>query len=524
VFNKFDELERLKNQGSVFNPKKWYASYSLEKIRKMKATYLNKFAAVYKDLPGGRKLPTGSSNEIDDASKELRKFYEEQKAQGKVKSEPIESAAETTAKQAEASFRKPDGTMKTSEEMKIESEKLKKEISSMEEGNPLRKAKSKALASIEAYLDVKKATGLKIESSQFDNLDEAGRAAKIEASAAHIESAEKGLQARFNAEVELIKKEAAAKGIKLTDPSVTAKLEKLDQEMTIPFAKQKQASMETLMAEYKKLSPKARTAALSGQMSRALEGTEGTLMTRLCKGAKGRAKMMVLMGALIFATDRIIHRNDPDRELSQILDELGPQFGQLLLDIMPIAGTFSNYYSAFSGREIVTDRDVSGTWDRASNVLWGTVGLAGDIITVLGAVPSGGTDIGANVAIRLAKEAASGSKVAARTLKMWPQITKIAERMGGWFNFAKKLKTYLGEGGKALKGVRAVQKVAFAAGTTMLVGGIAYSCRYAFVDTKTELDVPPEIANPETLPEATALATETPEQAPETTAQTQPSA
>jgi hypothetical protein len=407
-------------------------------------------------------------------------------------------------------FRGKDGAFKSVDEMKKEADRLKKEISALEDSDLLKKTKLKELSAVEAFLDPARSTTFKFDTKELEKLDEAGKAARLEKAAMELESAEKGLQARFNHEVEKIVGEARLSNTPLTDPAVMEKLEKLDRDFTIPFAEKKQSALQDMYAEFKKLPRKDKTATLVAQLRHANEGVDGTLMTRFAKGAKGRGKMMVLMGALIFATDQLIHKDQPERELMTILEDLGPEAGQLLLDVSPVFGTFSNYYSAFSGREIVTKRDVSGTWDRVSNVAWGTVGLAGDIITVLGAVPSGGGSIGANAALRLTKAAKGGSKAAIKVLKYWPRIEKIADRLGGFSKLAEKILKYLKSGSKVAKGFRAIEKVAMATGTAIMVGGIAYHLRYAFVDTKTEVEIPPEIADTEKLPTADKPAEEPP--------------
>jgi hypothetical protein len=247
-----------------------------------------------------------------------------------------------------------------------------------------------------------------------------------------------------------------------------------------------------------------------------LEGTESSFTTKLAKGLKGRAKMMVLMSSLMFATDQLIHKNDVDRDFNQIMGELGPEFGQLLVDVLPFVGTASNYYSAFSGREIVTNRDVSGGWDRTSNVIWGTVGLAGDAVTVLGAVPSGGTSIAANALLRLTAIASKGGrmgKLAEKTIARWPKIIEIAERMGGWKNFTDKAFKFResANGAKVLKGLKSIEKVGMVSGTLMLGTGLYTNLRYGFTDNETELEIPEDLnigqsayiqTPPEALPEA----------------------
>jgi hypothetical protein len=386
----------------------------------------------------------------------------------------------------------------------------------LEDNDPVKKGKMRQIEAIETYLETNRGKTFSVDETTLDAMDEDTRAKNIESLAAEIESKEKGLQARFNFEVEKIVAKAKIDKIPLTDLSITEKLGKLEEDLIIPFGQKKQQVIKVLVEQYDKLPEKHKVFALRNQIKHAIEGTEGTLLTRVVKGVKGRAKMMVLMASLIFATDQIIHKNDAERDLAEIIDELGPDFGQLLLDVLPVAGTFSNFYSAFTGREIVSKRDVSGIWDRTSNVMWGTVGAAGDVLTVLGALPSGGTGIGANVALRLAKEAKAGSKTAAKMIEMWPRISKVADRMGGWKKFAEKTAEFVKKDPekmrKMAKGLRAIETVGTIAGTTMLVGGVAYNMHYAFTDAETEMDIPADLIDTGKMPQEAKHETKTPEQ------------
>jgi len=472
--------------------------HSNENLEKLRNTYYEKFEKSYEKLTGKKinlfKIEGGVKKPRDEGVEEMRKFLEERSAGGKGSAHTPEGVAQAF-KEHEAILKNPDGTFKPHTELEAKKTALKTEIDALLDTDPLKRTKIQEMNAIEAYLNPTKAAAI-IDGPGLSKLSETERAAKIESAAAELESAERSVQARVTKEVQAIKAEAAAKGLKLTDPEIMGKLEKVDKDVLIPFAKQKQASVKTLLEQYESLPTKMRTTGVKRQLTRVLEGTESSLSTKLSKGVKGRAKMMVLMASLMFATDQIIHRNDTDRDFSQMMAELGPDFGQLLVDVLPFVGTFSNYYSAFSGREIVTKKDVSGTWDRTSNVIWGTVGLAGDALTVLSAIPSGGSSIGANAVLRLTKAAKGGSGVAAKTLKMWPKIERIAERMGGWRKFADKVSkfnTIEKRGSKVIKGLRTVQTVGMVAGTGMLATGLYVNLRYAFVDNDTEIDIPKDL-------------------------------
>gem|GEM_PF-3301149 len=502
---KFDkELQRRMGYGLGSRVKQRalapFRLYSTERLEKLRNRYYEKFEATYERATGKKlhmfKTEGGVKKPREDAIEEMRRFLGEggEDSAGRAARSP-EGVAQAF-RSHEQVLKNPDGSFKSDTDLESRRSALKTETDALPDTDPIKKTKLQEMNAIEIYLDPKKAATHVVDGAELSRLNETQRAARIETAAAELESAERSVQARLTRDVQAIKAEAARRGLKMTDPEIMAKLEKVDQEVLVPWARHKQASIKTLLQQYETLPVGARNMGVKKQLVRVLEGTESSFTTKFARGVKGRAKMMVLMASLMFVTDQIIHRNDPDREFSQIMEELGPDFAQLFIDVLPFIGTFSNYYSAFSGKELATTRDVSGGWDRASNVLWGTVGLAGDAITVLGAIPSGGTSIGANVVLRLTKAAKGGSKVAAKTLKMWPRIERIAERMGGWRRFGEKVAKYnkMGkEGSRLVKGLRTVQTVGMVAGTGMLAVGLYVNLRYAFVDDETEIDIPKDL-------------------------------
>lgn len=465
----------------------WYAWYTKDRAEKLRQRHLRRFRSAYNELQEKRaKMGLPRESEIsttivegESRMERVNKFLDE--------AESIEVARPIDVKGP--LFREADGKFRARTDIEDHAARLKTELT-RDISDAEKRVKQRELLALEAYLDADKKHSFEITDSDFEKLDDAAKVEKVRMKAAELEAMEKGVQARFDAEVEKIV--ANARGRKpplpLSAPEVTAELEKVDDGITIPFAGQKQTAVEALNKAYEAIPKNKRTPLLISQMKHAIDGN-GTFMTRMAKEAKGRGKMMVLMASLIFATDQIIHRNDTDREFHDIMREMGPDMGQLFLDVLPLVGTGSNFYSAFSGREIVSERDVSSAWDRTSNVIWGCVGLAGDIVTVLTAIPSGGGSIAASVALKLAKAGPKG----ARLLKMWPRISRVADRMGGLYEFAKKAKNYIGAKPQVLKGLRRIQKVGMAAGTAMLAGGITYSLYYGFADSDTEIELPSDL-------------------------------
>ena len=393
--------------------------------------------------------------------------------------ELAEGAEKAAAKplESETTFKKSHDTYKTNIELENEAKKLRTEIAALDPNDAARAMKQKSLTAIETYLSPLLAT---------HPLD----AKKVMETASTLEAREKGIKALFEKSIDDIVRDAKARGVPLSDPSIRAKLVEMDEKFLQPFAKQKKAIMKELFAEFKKMPANLQTKALRQQLNNALQGADGTLVTRIVKGVKGRAKFMAVMASMMFATDAIMHRNDPERELIDILESLGPDAGQLVLDCLPIAGTLSNFYSALAGKEAVSGRDVSGGWDRASNVAWGIVGLAGDAAAILAAPVSAGTSVGANALLRLTKAAKGGSVVAKKLITMWPRIETLVGKLGGWKKFSDKVATYLRTNkGKVAGTLRTVQKAGMITGGVLLAGGTTYHLFYNEVD-KEEIDIP----------------------------------
>lgn len=142
----------------------------------------------------------------------------------------------------------------------------------------------------------------------------------------------------------------------------------------------------------------------------------------------------------------------------------------------------------------VPGKDVSSIGDRVSNVAWGIVGLAGDALTVLGSVPSGGTSVAANVFLRVSKAAKGGSKTAIKMIEMWPRFERLAEKMGGFEKLIDKMLKFTHENkGMIAKVLRTTEKVSMAAGTALLAGGVGYHLYFKDVPA-AEIEVPTDLS------------------------------
>lgn len=390
-------------------------------------------------------------------------------------------------------FRNINGTYKTDAELRAQKAALEAEMAALDPKDPMKKVKHKALKAIEAYLEPTLHLSQTVQPSYFQGIDDVTKVDRIEKIAFQMEAVEKGVQEKFTQEVNVLVQDAKTRGISLADPAIKTQLEALQTKYIDPLAKQKGTTLELILKEYKALPKELRTPGMKAQIRTIIEGTEGQFTTRLMKGAKGRMKLMAVMAGLMFGTDALIHKNEPERELITIMQELGPDLGQLLVDVLPGVGTASNFYAAVAGKESVTGKDVSGLGDRATNTAWGVVGLAGDALTVLGSIPSAGTSFAANVLLRLTKAAKGGSKTAIKMIEMWPRFEKLAEKMGGFKKLAEKMLKYTRENkGVMAKSLRTTERVSMATGTALLVGGVGYHLYFKDADAP-EMEVPDDL-------------------------------
>ena len=303
-------------------------------------------------------------------------------------------------------------------DIRVHAGDLESEIEALKDGDPRKLALQKELWAVEVYLSPNASDQvLDVAFDAIDDLEDAERPRFLEALAARLESVEKGHEAKVNRRIEAIIREAKEKGWELQDERVTRQMEALDREVIAPFAERKKGYLVDLRRHYDALPRRLRTPDLKRQVALAWDGS---MLTRIGRAGKGRAKFMVLEAAAMFVLDQVTQQDEVDREFDDIWEEMGPEAGQMLLDVLPVTGTLLDGYSAIAGEEWVTGDDVSGGWDRAQNALWAGVGLVGDVLAVVAAAPSGSASLWANVALRLAKLSKSGSKSAKLLLHLWP--------------------------------------------------------------------------------------------------------
>lgn len=320
------------------------------------------------------------------------------------------------------------------------------------------------------------------------------RALEVERMALEMESVERGVSARVTSEIETIMEDAKRSGLSVRAPEIQARLTKIDETMIIPFWKQKQGYLKELSKHYRRLPARFRTARLKAVMNQA---HESTYLTKVTKGVKGRAVVVVALASLMVATDILFQKEDSERELDELLSELGPDVAQLLVDVLPGVGTYSVYRTAVTGQEWVSGREMEG-WARWSNYIWGTVSLAADALTVLAFVPSGSLSLEANVGGRLALMAARGSTKAKKLSAAWPRITKLAEKLGGWDELLRAAHRFLkhaDESSRMVKGLKTAQGVGLASGLAVTAGGLTYDLVYAQEDGDTGFEMASDIAS-----------------------------
>ena len=278
----------------------------------------------------------------------------------------------------------------------------------------------------------------------------------------------------------------------LDQTAFEAQMKQCDDEV-LAFAKQKKDAINDLYTRFKKIPKQEITPALKKQIRQSLRSADNSFATRIVRGAKGRCKMAALVVSAMMVTDLVTASPEEkeERDVLEFFKSGGPMLTQLLIDVMPVTGTLSNYYSAISGEQIIDDSvDVSGGWARLSNAVWGTVSLAGDVVTVL----SCGAGAAVVVPARLGKIVSKGGhigKLAKKLLDMFPTIFRVMERSGGAAKFIEKIKDpakSMAKLNKVSRGARKVQKFGTLSGTAMIAGG-AVNMVYGLVG-EGEDDIP----------------------------------
>ncbi|QQS58928.1 hypothetical protein IPN35_05055 [Candidatus Peregrinibacteria bacterium] len=342
-----------------------------------------------------------------------------------------------------------------------------------------REMEGKPLSSTDDYLKKAFSDGKSIPRidlpENFDELLPEEKATALQKNAENIVAAEKGVNARIQHELDKVADYAKQNKLPHNHPDIQAKLKHINEEMIAPLAREKLQKIAEINKHYGKLPKSVKTPELKAAVRSTIYGgtKEGMSFAKFKKAATGRVKMMGVMALITAATDTAFNwekiKNDPERELAQLMTNMGPQAVQILVDCLPLVGTYSSFHSAFAGTDMITGNDASSFGQRVANSIFGVVGIALDAASIAslgaGVVPA----TLARVVATTAKMGRRGEKIATMITDILPQIAKIAEKMGGWKNFAKKFSEMLSGG------FDKIAKYGTYAGTAVVVGSMGIS-------------------------------------------------
>ena len=333
-----------------------------------------------------------------------------------------------------------------------------------------------------------------LKAIDFEGVDSATRARLIEQMAGELQVVEEMLAARVEGELQAIHELIEEGTLSKNSPEVKEMLEEIDKDLIKPFADRKVDFLNELGAEYKKLDDSLKTPRLKAQVQMAYGNSFLTRVTKGVKdGVKFRGGVAVVMATAMFASEYVQHGGlDAEVELHQVLEEIGPEVTQLLMELIPFYGSGLSIHTAVTGTQKYNpEAEVLEGWHRHQHWAWGVAGFAGDIASVLLAVPSGGSSVAGVMAARLtALVAKGGSKgaAAAKLLKLLPKLDDTSKAMGGWKNVGRSLYNFV-QGNKAVA-VRRLNRTAFAGAGVGLAGvgvHLVYEHRENAVDIPEDL-------------------------------------
>lgn len=202
-----------------------------------------------------------------------------------------------------------------------------------------------------------------------------------------------------------------------------------------------------------------------------------TGLVKFIKSPRGRIGIMgLLLIPSLYGEYHNIKEKNPEVEVLELWKELGPSAGQLLLDVCPLTFGVSDWYTLWTGKELVTRKKVTG-WERGSRVIWGTLGALLDTATVIPGVNVVGAPSNAIMrAARAVGRLSEGKKL----INMWPKIQAVAERVGGWKKFAQHLQNMRSATGKAKVGE--ALRAASIPMTRLAIGGTLIHTVYSLGD------------------------------------------
>ncbi len=198
----------------------------------------------------------------------------------------------------------------------------------------------------------------------------------------------------------------------------------------------------------------------------------GLGMKSILKEVGGRGKIALVIGSayVVYQTYEANKEGKEmlvDGELSEIASQIGWETLELVLDVLSPFG-LTDWYSAISGKGIITGRELSG-WERGTRVVFGTYSLVTDALAVAAAVgtaPAAGTGGAAvyagenaiEAAVRVAlKGAGKGPEIIELTRKLLPRLSQMAESVGGYQKLLMRIQRLAKQGTYAVMAVEAVK-------------------------------------------------------------------
>lgn len=342
-----------------------------------------------------------------------------------------------------------------------------------------RQMEGKVLSSPDDYLKKAFSDGKSISRvhlpENFDEFTPEQKATALQKNAENIAAAEKGVNARIQHELDKVADYAKQKKLPHSHPDIQAKLKHINEEMIAPLATKKLQNIAEINRHYGKLPKSVKTPALKAAVRSTIYGgtKEGISFAKFKRAASGRVKMMGVMALITAATDVAFNwekiKNDPEHELAQLMTNLGPEALQIIVDCLPVLGTYSSFHSAISGRDMITGNDASSVGQRITNSIFGVIGVVLDAASIASLGAGFAPETLARVTATTAKMGRRGEKIATMITDAVPQIAKIAEKMGGWKNFAKKFFEMLSGG------FDKIAKYGTYAGTAVIAGGMGIS-------------------------------------------------
>ncbi|MCD5382876.1 hypothetical protein LR002_02015, partial [Candidatus Gracilibacteria bacterium] len=281
--------------------------------------------------------------------------------------------------------------------------------------------------------------------------------------------AEKKAEKEIVGKIDEIKKFAKENNLNIKSPEIQKKIQKLNDELS-KIIENKTKIFKKINELFSGLPEKYQTPELISSIKKF---KNGTFLVKIKDGIIQRGKLAVIMGAVMVGTDTFLNREkiaeNPEQELAKILQDLGPDMVQLLIDILPFVGTGSNFYAGFTGEESYTGKDVSGGWERTSNFLFGTAGLVMDTLTITGIGATVG--IPGRITLAVSKLGLKGKKAEEMTkaLKLTVEkISAIAEKTS-WMEVAKNFKKILST--KKFQAEKVANYATYGGMATMIGGG-----------------------------------------------------